>query len=344
MPELSAPAIKSIMRRRATGDDIDPDPFTYNPLHDLESIWWIATFLIFQYFTIDGHDRQRLDKDVDELFPASQHTSRNTAFTSKTRYKQMIDHLPAELRPHGEQLDLFRRLLIASYQAAESKRDISKAAFDPDLYELSGKAFSLLCEDPGSLAACLNERRKQSSAAGCDEVDKRFEGVESSPSAGKRKKAKKQTSMGDAMLRRSTRPQKEAVHAQQTESDDSEDAEHAKSTQSTKKRIKADDQKDDESYRAKSSQSARQPEKKKEQEGNQSFRVAESSHSARKRKGANEQNLVGDGQRFDESGHTTKKGKRRTNSRTTRALGPPSPAVRSKRRIRKDFIDDDCIL
>ena len=326
MPHRTDPDhIKSIMRRKATRGRVDPVPFTYNPLHDLESIWWIATFLIFLYFTVGGHDRQLLNIDVDKLFSTSEHTSRSAAFTSPTRYMQMVDHLPAQLQQHGEQLDLFRELLLLAYQSAESTPDINRAAFDSSLYEVLKEALCELRDNPGSLAACVNDTMKQTLADECEEVNKNFGDVQSSPSVRKGKVVNKQTSIGDAMPRRSTRLRK-------TMSEDDEDVEHAESSHSPGKRKKMNDRKADQSDRAaESSHSARKRQttnerdltedeegaesnrstrKRQKQKDDHSDRAAESSRSARKRKKANKQELTEDDERFEgakSSSHSPRK-------------------------------------
>ena len=283
----------------------DPVSFTYNPLHDLESIWWIATSFIFQYFTIDGHDRQQLDEDVDKLFPTTQLSSRHAAFTYQPRYEQMISHLPTELQKHGQTLNLLRRGLLNAYKFAESDLGtIKETSLNEPLYKLLRTAFQSLQKDYRSLAASLNKPQKQSSAAGREEVGKRSS-IKSSPSAGQRKMANKQPSMSDTMPRRSTRSRRAVVYEQLAESDDDEDFEYAK----TSKRRKVDDGGDDQGYTAvESSQSARRQEKMKEREGDENVDVAESSHLAKKCKEINEDDLEGDDDA--ESSYVTRKQKK----------------------------------
>jgi hypothetical protein len=248
----------------------DPVSFIYNPLHDLESIWWIATFFIFQYFTIDGHDRQQLDKAVDELFPTTQFSFRNAAFTSQPRYEQMIGYLPTELQKHGQTLNILRRGLLHAYRFAElNLGTIKETSFNQKLYEMLRIAFQSLQKDSSSLAASLNKPQKQSSDAGREEVGKRSS-VKSSPSAGKGKMANEQSSMSDTMPRCSTRSRR-AVYGQLAESDDDEDFEYTESS----KRRKVNDGGDDQGYTAvESSQSAKRQEKMKEREGGESVDVA----------------------------------------------------------------------
>jgi hypothetical protein len=224
-------------------ENVDPVSFTYNPLHDLESIWWVATFFIFHHFTIGGHNRRLLDLDVAKLFPTGDDKLRSLALTSERIYTEMIGHLPTEFQMHGKKLDIFRQMLLNAYASAESKADINKAAFIPRLHTAFGTVFNMLRDDVGSHAACVNELKKQSLADEREEV-KSFGDIVSSPSAGKGKMMDKQTSTGkrvvddgssreNAVPRRSTRLRK--VMHEQVMTDDTEHFEHTESSHSTRK-------------------------------------------------------------------------------------------------------------
>jgi hypothetical protein len=210
-------------------------PFTYNPLHDLESIWWVATFFLFHHFPTGGHDRHLLDIDVDKLFPTSDQSSRMLAFTLDDLFEEMVGHLPIDLQMHGNALEICRQILLRAYRSAESTAasDISKAAFDPQVHNKLRDIFRQLHDDSGSLAASAKELKTQSLVGEHDEVDKSFKGVECSPST-------KQTSIGNAMLRRSTRLRK-VVHEQQIAPDDTEHFEHTEPSHSPRKRKRVND-------------------------------------------------------------------------------------------------------
>ena len=213
----------------------DPVSFTYNPLHDLESIWWAATFFIFQHFTIGGHDRRQLDKAVDELFPTTQISFRDAALISPSRYEQLIRYLPTGLQKHGQKLDVVRQELVHAYRSAESNpATIRENSFNEQLYKMFRSAFWSQLKDPSSRAASRNKPEKQSLAAGCEE-GKRSKGVESSPSTGKGNRANKPSSSTSVTIpRRSTRPRK-AVYEQQAESDDDEEFEYAETKSKRRK-------------------------------------------------------------------------------------------------------------
>ena len=131
-------------------------PFTYNPLHDLESIWWVATFLIFHRFTIGGHDRRLLDADVAKLFPMGKDKQRSLALTSEGIYQEMINHLPRKFQQHRRKLNIFRQLLLHHYTDAESKADINTSPSVPTLHNILGTVFLSLRDEPGSSLAKMH--------------------------------------------------------------------------------------------------------------------------------------------------------------------------------------------
>jgi hypothetical protein len=236
-------------------ENVDLVPFTYNPLHDLESIWWIATFFVFHHFTTGGHDRHLLDIDVAKLFPATDYLPRKSALASKKTFMRMARNLPAGLQQHGKGLNICRQNLFRAYRSAESMANISKAAFEPEVYQTFRPVFEQLRKDPGCLKAILNPLANAEGQDNRGEVDKSFEDVKSSPSV---RKKDQQASTSIATLRCLTRPRK-AVYAQQTMSDDDEDIEP---NPGTRKRKKVKVPKDDQSYRAAgSSKSARKRKK-----------------------------------------------------------------------------------
>ncbi|PSS01023.1 hypothetical protein PHLCEN_2v4075 [Hermanssonia centrifuga] len=104
-------------------------PFRYNPIHDLESLWWIAVYFIFtteviNYADMDerGQARQRaLDKHVTILFcdfkerQLDMIDERNERFTSRCRC------LHPFIRPIGEDLERVRIGLAMIYRQCEQR-------------------------------------------------------------------------------------------------------------------------------------------------------------------------------------------------------------------------------
>lgn len=99
-------------------------PFRYNPLHDLESLWWIAIYFVFN---------REVDTDVDDSDQAAERReakcrAANGLFQSDdTRYLTMTEdgfedylrYLHPTTRPIGSQLNDLRRKLAAAYRNAE---------------------------------------------------------------------------------------------------------------------------------------------------------------------------------------------------------------------------------
>ncbi|KIN96406.1 hypothetical protein M404DRAFT_246366 [Pisolithus tinctorius Marx 270] len=90
-------------------------PFSYNPLHDLESLWWIQAWMI--YFHVDHQDGHRSPGQTrwfHELFPRSR-AARFAALATRIEY----DMLPASFRKAAHALELMRGGLISAYADSE---------------------------------------------------------------------------------------------------------------------------------------------------------------------------------------------------------------------------------
>lgn len=132
-------------------ETIQSPPFCYNPLHDIESIWWITNFFLFHLFTIDSHDRQRLARDACVLFPSNHLSgSRTPVFTGGNNYTMMTTHLPSDLQQHGERMDVCHSLLIHHYKRVEAQPNITDSAFNPRLHNTFKQVFARLRDHSGS--------------------------------------------------------------------------------------------------------------------------------------------------------------------------------------------------
>lgn len=99
-------------------------PFRYNPLHDLESLWWVAVYFVF---------KREIDIDVERSDQAAerreaQRWAANNLFQSqdtrdstitKDRFEDYLKYLHPSTRPIGDQLNKLRRKLAAAYRNAE---------------------------------------------------------------------------------------------------------------------------------------------------------------------------------------------------------------------------------
>ena len=91
----------------------------YNPLHDYESIWWIAVWAIF------SSKPNGVANDVMEKSHYSVYRNRLSAFASAT-IVQACKLLPDELQPLGKVLVRMRIILVHAYRSYEKSFDGSK--------------------------------------------------------------------------------------------------------------------------------------------------------------------------------------------------------------------------
>jgi hypothetical protein len=99
-------------------------PFRYNPLHDLESIWWIAVWTIFlrQVVGRPPQDHLKQREAYKALFPGYVGaTSRQLAFKSRTKLSGHLESLSPEFGLAGDLLGAFAQKLRDCYENAEAK-------------------------------------------------------------------------------------------------------------------------------------------------------------------------------------------------------------------------------
>jgi hypothetical protein len=114
-------------------------PFQSNYLHDVESAWWVAVFILF--CNRDKSEREQLlepeasqaDKQllaVQQMFPrVLGSTSRHEIFSQEQVFFDAVKHLPSRFVAAGSKLDVARYLLVERYEQAEAGAVIDKAAF-----------------------------------------------------------------------------------------------------------------------------------------------------------------------------------------------------------------------
>ncbi|KAI0093407.1 hypothetical protein BDY19DRAFT_1064761 [Irpex rosettiformis] len=144
----------------------DEEPFFYNPLHDLESIWWIAVYFVVNKKTALAHrKRSAVGSDHQDIVYADL-TEEQLKFARNLFYWEPARHgalnnsgitpldkhlfsLPSYLKPICSELIKLRKTMVKHY------RDIEKPGFVIDktvclsIYPLFTKAFKTIM---GSLA------------------------------------------------------------------------------------------------------------------------------------------------------------------------------------------------
>ena len=114
-------------------------PFSYNHIHDLESLWWVAVWIVFKnYFLLSGDQLPSAIDDVEislknsqSLFPAViNHTGRQNGF--QTSFMDACSGLPSNKQAICQCLNGLRINLIVQYKAMEDKNQSPPEA---DIYE-----------------------------------------------------------------------------------------------------------------------------------------------------------------------------------------------------------------
>ncbi|KAI0086023.1 hypothetical protein BDY19DRAFT_1050220 [Irpex rosettiformis] len=104
-----------------------PPIFRYNPLHDIESVWWLLVYLLlYRTPVIVGDTSTRISKQIAfyrQFF--TQEGTRRDAFTEDGVFTNHNGHLHPALHPVSDALDWMRKLLVKRYIKAE-REDVSK--------------------------------------------------------------------------------------------------------------------------------------------------------------------------------------------------------------------------
>jgi hypothetical protein len=111
-------------------------PFRYNPLHDVESIWWVGVWFLFCHrdkittSNADLVDAQTQLDHVQKLFPRVLNSSgRLSKFQSQGAFFSGISVLPDSFCKPAELLEWGRQKLLERFYEAEAGPDINQTAF-----------------------------------------------------------------------------------------------------------------------------------------------------------------------------------------------------------------------
>ncbi|KAI5993484.1 hypothetical protein EDD15DRAFT_2529981 [Pisolithus albus] len=92
--------------------------FKFNPLHDMESLWWIATWTL--YFHVDQKGGRPSPEQIEqfyELFPGRLKSGRFMTFSASLEYTV----LPPSFHRAGREVDYMRQRIQRAYAASEEK-------------------------------------------------------------------------------------------------------------------------------------------------------------------------------------------------------------------------------
>jgi hypothetical protein len=174
-----------------------PPPFRYNPLHDVESIWWVGVWFLFCHrdktttSTADLADAQTQLEHVQELFPRVLNSSdRFSKFQSQGAFFSGISVLPESFHEPAELLEWGRQTLLRRFCEAEAGPDINQTAFG-GIDELFIQLFTIATEaSDGTELFSLNDILRSSKEQG--EVEAEEEDIpQTSPTPARRPRKKR---------------------------------------------------------------------------------------------------------------------------------------------------------
>jgi serine/threonine protein kinase len=100
-------------------------PFRFNPLHDLESTWWIAVWCLFHSAPLGTVPNGEQYTNAAKLFPVNGNSvERHYAFT-QGYFKEMTESLPDQFLPIAKNMDNLRNWLVQNYCDARNGSIIS---------------------------------------------------------------------------------------------------------------------------------------------------------------------------------------------------------------------------
>ena len=131
-------------------------PFSYNHLHDLESLWWIAVWVVFFNHFSEGtpspnrpsltfENASRQLKLAQTLFPlALESTTRRDIIQKDEYFLKKHEGLPRNRKAICILLDGLRQLLTSNYKIAEAKHPlfINPDSLNNDIYDGFTRSFS----------------------------------------------------------------------------------------------------------------------------------------------------------------------------------------------------------
>jgi hypothetical protein len=159
LPQQPTKSLDEVKRDHEQNDEVAEVSFIHNHLHDLESLWWVAVWLVFYnhfYDTQQSNEEPLSDlQDVERqlrlartLFPSSI-TSIHRQNGFQTSFLKVYNDLPKNKHLICSYLDVLRTYLISHYLKVESTlpHSIDLTASTDDIYGDFRKAFALSQED-----------------------------------------------------------------------------------------------------------------------------------------------------------------------------------------------------
>ena len=125
-------------------------PFFHNHLHDLESLWWVAVWVVFNNNFSEPDFSTLLDVEyrlniARRLFPPTLDSiTRQYTFQRPSQFRELCDKLPHGKEDIYDALDALRRILVTDYKLIEAgyPPSINLDASNKGIYDAFTEAFS----------------------------------------------------------------------------------------------------------------------------------------------------------------------------------------------------------
>jgi hypothetical protein len=96
--------------------------FYHNSLQELESVWWLATWIIFFHYPVRTAIGSLIAQKaaINELFPRILPNDRSLFIDVSMKFNMVVDSLHVDFRPYGRRLDDLRAALGKAYSNFEA--------------------------------------------------------------------------------------------------------------------------------------------------------------------------------------------------------------------------------
>ncbi|KAI5116303.1 hypothetical protein M0805_004644, partial [Coniferiporia weirii] len=103
----------------------EPGRFVYNPLHNMESVWWAAIWMLFLHEDSSVKSRRPEADTINQIEAANvlfqlNSFERSDFFTSKYAFQRRSQYLPQSFKNIIEHPDFLRKILLIRYTRAEA--------------------------------------------------------------------------------------------------------------------------------------------------------------------------------------------------------------------------------
>jgi Fungal protein kinase len=121
--------------------------FSHNPLHDLESLWWVGLWFILCHYRPSNSSPGTVPKHIKVVKKFSETLFNNRSDPLSRRHALTGSTLLANTKPHSFPdgvkyliiiLEMFRELLVAYYKRYKPKESQDRSFFNPNVHRKFG--------------------------------------------------------------------------------------------------------------------------------------------------------------------------------------------------------------